>query len=188
MERDTDLGDVLLAIARTAIRRELGFAGTAPIVRPVLAAPAATFVTLRRGDRLRGCIGSVEARRSLGEDVRRNAVAAAFHDPRFPPLAAHELDATAIEVSLLGPSELLPCADEDAAVARLRPGLDGIILECGYRRATFLPQVWEQLADPREFLVALKRKAGLPADGWSTQIVLARYTVTKYGERAPAPV
>ena len=148
-----------------------------------LAAPAATFVTLRRGDLLRGCIGSVEPRRSLGEDVRANAVAAAFHDPRFPPLAAHEFAETAIEVSLLGPSEPFPCANEDDAASRLQPGIDGVILHCGRHRATFLPQVWQQVPDPREFLVALKRKAGLPADGWNN-VTLARYTVSKYSERA----
>ena len=186
MERDTDLGDVLVAIARAAIRSELGLGETAATDHASLAAPAATFVTLRRGDLLRGCIGTVEPRRPLGEDVRANAVAAAFHDPRFPPLAAHEFADTAIEVSLLGPSEPFPCANEDDAAARLQPGIDGVILQCGRHRATFLPQVWQQVPDPREFLVALKRKAGLPAGGWNN-VTLARYTVSKYSERAHLP-
>jgi AmmeMemoRadiSam system protein B len=93
-------------------------------------------------------IGSVEARRPLGEDVRANAIAAAFSDPRFPPMAAHECAATTIEVSLLGPSEALPCASEDEAVARLRPGIDGVMLHCDRHRAIFLPQVWQQFVRP----------------------------------------
>ena len=188
MERDTDLGETLLAIARAAIRTELGLGGAASSTHPSLFAPAATFVTLRAGERLRGCIGSVEARRPLGEDVRANAIAAAFSDPRFPPMAAHECAATTIEVSLLGPSEALPCASEDEAVARLQPGIDGVILHCDRHRAIFLPQVWQQLPDPREFLVALMHKAGLPADGWNANMKLRRYTVSKFSERASLPV
>ena len=184
MEHDTDLGDVLLAIARAAIRSELGLGDTARTEHASLTAPAATFVTLRNGDELRGCIGSVEPHRSLGEDVRANAIAAAFRDPRFPPLARREFAATAIEISLLGPSEPFPCAGEDDAASRLQPGIDGIILHWGRHRATFLPQVWQQLPDPRDFLAALKRKAGLPADGWDAQVTLTRYTVSKYSERA----
>lgn len=184
MERDTDLGDVLLVIARSAIRVKLGFDGTVPGTDARLAAPAATFVTLRRSDRLRGCVGTVEPRRPLGEDVRANAIAAAFHDPRFPPLPAHEFAALTIEVSLLGPTEPLPCAGEDDAAARLRPGIDGVILHCGRHRAIFLPQVWQQLPEPREFLVALKQKAGLPGKGWDANLKLARYTVSKFSEQA----
>lgn len=184
MEHDTDLGDVLLAIARAAIRSELGLGETARTDHAALTAPGATFVTLRNGDRLRGCIGSVEPSRPLGEDVRANAIAAAFRDPRFPPLSMREFAATAIEVSLLGPSEPFPCAGEDDAASRLQPGIDGVILHCGRHRATFLPQVWQQLPDAREFLAALKRKAGLPADGWNAQVQLSRYTVIKFHERA----
>ena len=187
MERDTDLGHTLLAIARAAILRELGQGGALPPGHASLSAPAATFVTLRAGERLRGCIGSVEARRPLGEDVRANAIAAAFNDPRFAPLAAHELASTTIEVSLLGPREPIHCEDQDDAVARLQPGIDGVILHCERHRATFLPQVWEQLPDPREFLVALMRKAGLPANGWNANVRLARYTVSKFSERASLP-
>ena len=127
-------------------------------------------MTLRREGELRGCIGTVDAWRPLGEDVRANAVAAAFHDPRFPPLARDEFDDTSIEVSLLGPHEPVPASDEAQALATLRPGVDGVLLECGRRRATFLPQVWEQLPEPREFLRALKRKAGLAGDFWSDEV------------------
>jgi uncharacterized protein len=188
MERDTDLGSTLLAIARAAIRSKLGLGGASSSDHASLRAPAATFVTLHVDDRLRGCVGSVEARRPLGEDVRANAIAAAFRDPRFPPLARHEFAATTIEVSVLGPSEPLPCANEDDAVARLRPGIDGIILHCGRHRAIFLPQVWQQLPDPREFLGALQHKAGLPANGWNAGVKLARYTVSKFSERVSQPV
>lgn len=187
MERDTDLGESLLAIARAAIKDELGLGGAVPPSHASLSAPAATFVTLRAGLRLRGCIGSVEARRPLGADVRANAIAAAFNDPRFSPLSAHEFSSTTIEVSLLGPSEPFPCAGEDDAVARLQPGIDGVILHCERHRAIFLPQVWEQLPDPHEFLVALMRKAGLPGNGWNANVRLARYTVSKFTERASLP-
>lgn len=183
MEYDTELGDALLAIARATIRSELGLGDALATGHPSLSAPVATFVTLRVGERLRGCIGSVEARRPLGEDVRANALAAAFNDPRFPPLAAQEFASTAIEVSLLGPSEPFPCTSEDDAAARLQPGIDGVILHCDRRRAIFLPQVWQQLPDPREFLVALMRKAGLPANGWNAKVRLLRYTVSKFSER-----
>jgi hypothetical protein len=183
MRADTDLGPTLLALARCAIGAELGVPERAVAPHEALAAPGATFVTLRREGALRGCIGSLEARRPLGADVRANAVAAAFRDPRFAPLAVHEFHATKIEVSLLSASVQFAFADEADALVQLRPGIDGVILEAGWRRATFLPQVWEQLPEPREFLAALKHKAGLPEDYWSAQVRMARYTVTKFAER-----
>lgn len=186
MNRDTDFGTALLRHARSAIAGELGLAAAGPVQDAALASPGATFVTLRIDDALRGCIGSLRAWRSLVADVRANAIAAAFGDPRFPPLARAEFAAVAIEVSVLGPSEPVAGADEDAAVAQLTPGVDGVIFSCGARRATFLPQVWEQLPDPRDFLAALKRKAGLPADFWSPDVELARYRVEKFAERAAA--
>jgi AmmeMemoRadiSam system protein A len=185
MMHDTELGQVLIALARGAIADEFGRAAPRP-AHAALAAPGATFVTLRRDGDLRGCIGSLAAWRPLGVDVDANARAAAFRDPRFAPLAVAEFAAITVEVSLLSPSEPLPWADEAAACALLRPDVDGIILECDGRRATFLPQVWEQLPDPREFLAALKRKAGLPAGYWSPRMRLARYTVAKFAERTAA--
>jgi len=140
-------------------------------------------VTLRQSGELRGCIGSLQAVRPLGVDVRDNAIAAAFFDPRFTPLAETELRETSIEVSLLSPSEWIEVADEEDLLARLRPGVDGLILECGRHRATFLPQVWEILDTPREFLAALKCKAGLPQDFWSPLVNVSRYAVTKWTER-----
>jgi AmmeMemoRadiSam system protein A len=184
MCEEPELGDVLLAQARAAIGRELRLAVREPPTHPVLADVGATFVTLRKNGALRGCIGTVQAWRVLGEDVRANAVAAAFHDPRFDRTACDELAAIAIEVSLIGPSEPLRAADEADALAQLMPGVDGVVLICGRRRATFLPQVWEQLAEPRAFMAELKRKAGLPAGYWSADVALARYRVTKFTEPA----
>ncbi len=182
MNHDTELGEALLALARGAIGARMGVAAEAVAAHAALAAHGATFVTLRLDGDLRGCIGTLEAHRPLGVDVRANAVAAAFRDPRFPPLPVREFAAVEIEVSVLGPGEPLSAATERDALARLRPGVDGVILARGSRRATFLPQVWEQLPDPREFLAALKHKAGLPADFWDAQVTLARYTVVKYAE------
>ena len=182
------LGAALLALARHAIAARLGQA-TAPFEAPPLpelTAPGASFVTLTQDNALRGCIGSLEAHRPLADDVVANALAAAFRDPRFPPLAADELAVTRIEVSLLAPAEPLPCADEAEALERLRPGIDGLILSCGAQRATFLPQVWDSLPQPHDFLAQLKRKAGLPADYWSPQLKLERYRVRKWKEEATA--
>jgi len=181
-------GRVLLRIARAALAQALGVAHAAPIPEanpdePWLREPGATFVTLRRADgELRGCVGSIEAHRPLGEDVAHNAVAAAFHDGRFPPLAPRELAEISLEVSLLSPSEPLPPLSEAAALRTLRPGVDGVILEYRGRRGTFLPQVWEQLPTPRAFLDHLATKAGLPRGFWAPEVRLSRYTVQKWEE------
>jgi AmmeMemoRadiSam system protein A len=180
-----DLGDALLAIARSAIADSLGLRGGADASHAGLSRPAATFVTLKMRGELRGCIGTLEPFRPLGLDVHENALAAAFRDPRFPPLTAGEFEATSVEVSLLSESRALDIAGEDDLLAQLRPGHDGLVLEYGRHRATFLPQVWEALADPRDFVVALKRKAGLPADFRSPQIRYSRYGVTKWTAVAP---
>ena len=144
--------------------------------------PGATFVTLRVNGRLRGCVGSLAPRRALGEDVRANARAAAFDDPRFAPVEAREYGALAVEVSVLSPSTPIVAASEDDLLAQLRPGVDGITLECGASRATLLPQVWEHVSDPRDFVTALKHKAGLAAAFWSPEVKVSRYTVDKYVE------
>jgi AmmeMemoRadiSam system protein A len=119
------------------------------------------------------------------EDLAANARAAAFHDPRFAPLTRTELAATTIEVSLLSPITPMPCSREADAVARLRPGVDGVVFECAGRRATFLPRVWETLPDPWAFLEHLKLKAGFPADFWSDSVLLSRYTVIELEENRP---
>jgi len=182
MSSDT-LGRELLTLARSAIAARFGqVVATATASDPALTAPGATFVTLTQQGHLRGCIGSLEAWRPLAEDVRENARAAAFRDPRFPPLAADELAQTRVEVSLLSPAAPLRFSSEADALARLQPGIDGVILECAGRRATFLPQVWEQLPEPRTFIAHLKQKAGLPADFWDPQMQLAIYHVEKWKE------
>jgi len=180
---DRDLGRTLLAIARSAIGAELGLRSIAETGHAALTQPAATFVTLKHSGELRGCIGSLKPLRPLGVDVRENAIAAAFRDPRFPPLALVEFEATSVEVSLLSAAERLEVLDEQDLLARLRPGVDGLVIEYGRYRATFLPQVWESLPEPRGFLAALKRKAGLPGDFWSPQLNVSRYGVTKWTER-----
>ena len=171
---------LLTALARTAIASEFGAPWPA-LSRPVwLDEPAATFVTLTLHGRLRGCIGSLEAHRSLYDDVTHNARAAAFGDPRFPPLATDELFAVRIDVSVLTAPQPLQFSSEADALRRLRPGIDGVIFQYGRRRATFLPQVWEQLPEPHEFMAHLKQKAGLPADFQADEIRLAVYQVEKF--------
>ena len=175
-------GEVLIPIARSAIGNMFGLDFDTREDHPFLHAQGACFVTLTRAGRLRGCIGTLQAHRTLLQDVIANAKAAAFLDPRFEPLTATEFKTTRVEISLLTPPEPLAFADQDDALAQLRPGIDGIILAHGNKRGTFLPQVWEQLPDPQSFFAHLKQKAGLPADFWAEDLRLLRYTVTKWAE------
>ncbi len=179
---NTDRGKTLLHLARAAIARELGFFSHDLPRIDWLEQPGATFVTLSLGGNLRGCIGSLEALRPLIDDVRHNAVAAAFSDPRFMPLTKEEFAEVVIEVSLLSAPETLRFSSEEDALAQLEPGRDGVILEYGRSRATFLPQVWAQLPEPHDFIARLKDKAGLQQDFWSDKIVISRYTVQKFSE------
>jgi AmmeMemoRadiSam system protein B/AmmeMemoRadiSam system protein A len=176
------LGAALIARARNAIAEALSLPTAPEPAHAALAEPGATFVTLRHSGRLRGCIGTLEARRPLDHDVRMHALAAAFQDARFEAVREDEFTALEIEVSLLGPSEVLDVASEAQALRALQPGVDGVILEYRGQRATFLPQVWAQLGSPQEFLAALKRKAGLPEDFWADQLRLSRYRVRKFDE------
>ncbi len=139
--------------------------------------PAATFVTLNLHGRLRGCIGSLQAVRPLAEDVAHNAFAAAFQDYRFPPLTAEEFPDIDIHISLLSEPEPMAVESEEELLAKLRPGKDGLILEDGPYRSTFLPQVWETLPEPERFVSELRMKAGLSPDYWSDTIKFSRYTV-----------
>ncbi len=142
-----------------------------------LLAPRAAFVTLEKQNRLRGCIGSLKPRRPLAEDVICNAFAAAFRDPRFPPVTPEEAKDLSIHLSVLSSLEEIPCRSEQELLAQIRPGIDGLVLEEGYRRSTFLPVVWASLPDKRDFLSHLKMKAGLPPHHWSNELKVYRYTV-----------
>ena len=180
---NADAGHVLLPIARAAIARELGRMHEAAEDADWLHQPGACFVTLNLDTRLRGCIGTLEAHRALIEDLKANARNAAFRDPRFKPLCAAELDRLTVEVSVLSALEAMVVQDEREALAQLRPGVDGLVFEYGHHRSTFLPQVWEDLNEPSEFLATLKQKAGLPPDFWEPEVKLARYTVSKWSEK-----
>jgi AmmeMemoRadiSam system protein A len=175
-------GRLLLRLARESVAEALGLCAASGYEEPWLREPGACFVTLRRLGDLRGCVGSVQAYRPLSEDVWSNARASAFRDTRFRPVEAWELPEISVEVSLLSVPEPLACASEEEALRRLRPGVDGIVLECGEHRGTFLPQVWEQLPDPRDFLGHLKTKAGLRRGFWSPEVRLQRYGVIKWVE------
>jgi hypothetical protein len=181
-----DAGLALLAIARAAIGHGLGAHAEPPRTdfAPWLLRPGASFVTLLLDGKLRGCIGSLAAVRRLGEDVAVNAQAAALRDPRFAPLSAAEWPRCQVEVSVLSPAKPLRFADEAEMLAQLRPGEDGVILEYEGRRATFLPQVWENLPDKRGFLEELMRKAGIPADTRLARCKLWRYRVIKWQQPA----
>ena len=182
----TEQGQVLLALARAAITQALS-ARAHPTraddaVAPWLQEHGASFVTLTQHGELRGCIGTLQAHRPLRHDVQANAVAAALRDPRFAPLTERELALTDVEVSLLSPMQALDCNNEADALVLLRPGVDGVVLQYGAQRSTFLPQVWEQLPAADDFLTQLKRKAGLPASFWHADVRLLRYTATKWKE------
>lgn len=140
----------------------------------------ATFVTLNIHNQLRGCIGMLKPVRPLAEDVAHNAFSAAFSDPRFPPLEAHELEQLDIHISILGTPEKMSFESEDDLIKQLRPNIDGLIMEEGRHRGTFLPSVWESLQDRREFLNHLKLKSGLPKNHWSDSIRIQRYTVEEF--------
>jgi hypothetical protein len=177
----------LLRLARESIRHGLDHGRPQDVA--LEAAPPATrerraaFVTLEEDGCLRGCIGSIEARCPLALDVAENAYAAAFEDPRFSPVRRDEVDRLDIHISVLTRPEPFPVADEADLLRRLRPGRDGLILGEGGRRATFLPAVWEDLPNPRDFVVHLKLKAGLSGDYWSDRMQVWRYETDYF----PAP-
>jgi len=186
---DPALGRSLLALARAAIPHRLGLPAAAVPPHPALTRPGASFVTLHGAQgALRGCIGRLEASRALGTDVQRNAVAAAFGDSRFPPVQAAEWPLLRLEVSVLTPLQPLPAAATQAeAAAALQPGRDGLTLAWQGHHGTFLPQVWDSLPEPRQFLRQLLVKAGLPADFWSPEVRLSRYHVQAWAGPAVAP-
>lgn len=158
-------GLVLLDLAHASIRHGLEYGS--PLSPPleefaeVLRTPRASFVTLKHSGQLRGCMGGLEARLPLVEDVARHAYEAAFRDPRFSPLTQDEYPDLRVHVSVLSPPVPMPIRDEDDLVRQLRPGEDGLIISAEGRRATFLPSVWDSLPDPEAFIAHLKVKAGL---------------------------
>jgi AmmeMemoRadiSam system protein A len=176
-------GEQLVQLAREVIAHELG---GPPPVRPRGAwfeAPSATFVTVTRHGQLHGCIGSIAPRRPLAEDVEGNAMAAAFMDPRSPRFQADWLPELGVEVTLLSPLAKLTFTSEADLLSQLVPFEDGLVLRYGYQRGTFLPQVWNNLPDPREFLEELKQKAGLTPGFWADGVEVDRFRVQKWGDR-----
>jgi AmmeMemoRadiSam system protein A len=176
-----------MAVARRAIEHGLQH-GTQWVVTPSefhrdLKAVRASFVTLQKHGQLRGCIGHLEAVQPLVVDVAENAFAAAFRDPRFPPLTEAEWPEVDLHLSLLTAPERIDFDDERALLAQLRPGEDGLILQDGPNRGTFLPSVWESLPEPEDFLLHLKRKAGLAANHWSDTIECYRYRTESFGDK-----
>ena len=160
---------LLLTIARKTLQKELlgiDFDLTQLDIPEHLMQNGASFVTLTINGRLRGCIGALSAYQPLVQDVCEHAIAAALDDPRFPVLGASELEKVTVEVSYLTPPEPLDYLDGQDLVSKLRPGVDGVILQDGFRRATYLPQVWEQIPDTEEFLRSLCQKMGARGNLW----------------------
>ena len=179
---DIHKGQALLHLARAAIAQELGFTSYDLPRNAWLEAPGATFVTLTLHGRMHGCIGSLEATRPLIDDVRQNAVAAAFQDPRFAPLTKEEFAEAVIDVALLSTPEPVHFSREQDALAQLTPGVDGVILEYGDQRTTLLPHAWADLPHAQEVFAQLKKQAGLAEDFWSVNIKLSRFTVQRWYE------
>jgi AmmeMemoRadiSam system protein A len=186
-----DHGDVLLAVAEEAIRR--AFRGDwgwlpDPAEHPdALAEPGACFVTLERGPELLGCIGTLEATTPLVREVARKARAAAFDDPRFPPLNPLEFAEMTISVSVLSPLEELPVRSHGELVEAVRPGTDGLLVAAGGHRATFLPAVWRKLPTVGEFLGGLWVKAGLRPGTWPAGTLVFRYESGEVHASPPRP-
>jgi hypothetical protein len=149
--------------------------------------PGASFVTLEGRSGLLGCIGSVEPRRALSLDVVANARAAAFEDPRLPPLTAADWPDLTVKVSVLSPMDVMPAGSLDQVLAWLRPGVDGVLLTASGRRGTFLPSVWEKLPEPRAFVDHLLAKAGLARAVWPAGAQVWRYTTAECVDTAPRP-
>ncbi len=140
----------------------------------------ASFVTLQKQGDLRGCIGHLDAFQPLVVDIAENAYAAAFQDPRFPPLSNSEIDSLEIHISILTPAQPMVFSSEEELIAQLHPGQDGLILQDGNNKGTFLPSVWESLPQPEEFIKHLKLKAGLPITHWSKNLKIFRYTTESF--------
>lgn len=188
----TDHGPEMIDLARRSICHAIRHGGPIEFdraaVSPALLEPSACFVTLKKSGQLRGCIGSVMAHRDLATDLCDNAFKAGFTDPRFPPLQAADLnDDLELSISVLSPARDFPFTDEADLIAKLTPFEDGIILSDGNKRGLFLPQVWDQLPDPADFLAHLKRKAGLSMDHWSDHMRAQRFVTRGISGKDIAP-
>lgn len=177
----------LLKLARETIELAVRKKSPPPLdfkaLSPHLREPGMCFVTLTLRGTLRGCVGGIEVRQPLAADVREHALAAAFHDYRFPPLQPEELRGLEIEISVLATPHSLDYTDADDLVRKLRPGVDGVIISDGLRRATFLPQVWEKAPDPAFFLDMLCEKMGAPAGLWRVaKLQVKTYEVEEFRE------
>jgi AmmeMemoRadiSam system protein A len=175
-----ELHELARASIELALRQGELVPYTGEVHDPLLNRPSASFVTLRVGEDLRGCCGTIEPSLPLGEDVWNNAWASAFADPRFPPLTRDEWPATNLQISVLSEPERLDVRSEAELLEVLRPGRDGLILQFGSRRSTFLPAVWEQLPEPVRFVRHLKMKAGWPIDFWRPDMEAWRYTTESF--------
>ncbi len=181
----------LLALARRTIADALDD-GTLHLppraeVPSAAAAPGAAFVTLRRDDRLLGCIGSLDPVRPLADDVATHAFDAAFRDPRLPAVDRDDWSHMTVEISVLGPRERLEVEDRDALLGVLRPGVDGLVVTCREGRATFLPSVWDQVGSASEFVDLLWRKARFRPGRWPSDLVVERYQVVEFDEDDDRP-
>ncbi len=180
-------GRYLLKVARQTIEEELfsrkGANGGEKDLPGIFNERRGTFVTLTESGSLRGCIGHIVPQESLLEGVRENAINAAFRDPRFHPMRAEEWENVRIEVSILTNPETLSYTGPEDLLKKLRPGVDGLIIKKGYHQATFLPQVWDQLSDKKEFLTHLCFKAGLDGDAWKGgDLEVSTYQVQAFEE------
>jgi len=179
-------GQALVKLARATIAKRLGLKVADQQVAddPALQERRAAFVTLKKNNQLRGCIGNLTPVSSLAQGVVDNAINAAFHDYRFSPLAADEFAEIDIDVSVLTLPEILEYSDADDLRRKLRPGIDGVIIRDGRRSATFLPQVWEQLPDVDLFLSHLCQKAGMAPQAWRDgNLEVEIYQTQSFGER-----
>lgn len=177
----------LLRLARESMEHAVRGQKLPPLDRsaltPRLLEHGASFVTLTIRGQLRGCIGALEAYQPLADDVREHAIAAAQQDPRFPPVDEAELRQIHVEVSRLTAPVPLEYSSAADLLAKLNPRVDGVILKDGYRRATFLPQVWEQIPDPEDFLSQLCAKMGAPRNAWrNTKLQVHVYRVEEFHE------
>ena len=185
-------GGALLRVALESIGHGLDH-GAALGIEPARYAPAlraerASFVTVKVEGALRGCIGQSRPCKPLVADVAKNAYAAAFTDDRFAAITAADVDDIDVKVSVLGDLEPVRFSSEAELLALLRPGIDGVVLECDDQRALFLPDVWETLPEPRDFLAQLKVKAGLEPDHWSSDMAAKRFATASTSLSMPSGV